>query len=403
MSDLLGTEYARLKKMLTEVLSDIRWPTPEAGFIRLITMRENAQPTQSKQRLNEAPILASNGYFYCDGKGAGDPQIDRSWSTALERLLQRDPFPVDRESYFYRPLEALGICVGTKYCPTVAPAIRQQLQNIFAQGVQRIDQNDYWAHPLMSFAAWQIGILWKRDSLPVLETLPIEDLCLLRWLEGQGSFAADVGLQLPPDALDKCILAKCFTELMNAANPAKAAITLEITQQLVDARISADLERTWPEPANARAAVQILAGISRRFHTFASQLTHRHDNRRPLRIKDEYDVQDVLHALLKLHFDDVRPEEWAPSHGGSSKRMDFLLKHEEIVVEAKMTRKTLAQKGVLDELTKDIETYRSHPNCRTLLCLVYDPERRCDNPAALEADLTGPRGPLNVIVHVCPK
>jgi REase_DpnII-MboI len=52
-------------------------------------------------------------------------------------------------------------------------------------------------------------------------------------------------------------------------------------------------------------------------------------------MKDEYDVQDSLHALLKLHFDDVRREEWTPSYAGSQSRMDFLLKREKIVVETK--------------------------------------------------------------------
>jgi len=44
-----------------------------------------------------------------------------------------------------------------------------------------------------------------------------------------------------------------------------------------------------------------------------------------LEIRDEYDVQNLLHAILKLHFEDIRPEEWAPSYAASSKRMDFLL------------------------------------------------------------------------------
>jgi REase_DpnII-MboI len=31
-------------------------------------------------------------------------------------------------------------------------------------------------------------------------------------------------------------------------------------------------------------------------------------------IKDEYDVQDLLHAILRAFFDDVRPEEFVPSY-----------------------------------------------------------------------------------------
>jgi DpnII restriction endonuclease len=135
----------------------------------------------------------------------------------------------------------------------------------------------------------------------------------------------------------------------------------------------------------------------------ATYLTRRHANRRTVHLKDEYDVQDLLHAILKLHFVDVRPEEWTPSYGGYSTRMDFLLKREQIVIEAKMTRASLDQKGILIELAEDIERYRSHSDCRTLICLVYDPGGHCKNPAALEHDLGGQRDSLKVIVHVIPK
>jgi REase_DpnII-MboI len=88
--------------------------------------------------------------------------------------------------------------------------------------------------------------------------------------------------------------------------------------------------------------------------------------------------------VLKLHFDDVRAEEWTPSYAGNSSRMDFLLKRKRLVVEAKMTRKGLDQKGVANQLIQDRERYRAHPDCKALVCLVYDPLGICANPTALE-------------------
>jgi len=38
------------------------------------------------------------------------------------------------------------------------------------------------------------------------------------------------------------------------------------------------------------------------------------------------DVQDFLHAILKLYFDDIRTEEWHHSFAASYSRTDFLLK-----------------------------------------------------------------------------
>ncbi len=59
------------------------------------------------------------------------------------------------------------------------------------------------------------------------------------------------------------------------------------------------------------------------FHLVANQLKTRHSNRESLVISDEYDVQDLLHALLHIYFDDIRPEEWTPNYAGGSSRVDF--------------------------------------------------------------------------------
>jgi hypothetical protein len=127
--------------------------------------------------------------------------------------------------------------------------------------------------------------------------------------------------------------------------------------------------------------------ICDRFPLVIRQLAQRHQKRPTLEITDEHDVQDLLHALLRLHFDDIRPEEWTPSYGGGASRMDFLLKQEQIVVEAKMTRSGLGAREVTDQLTIDAARYRSHPDCKTLVCLVYDPGGQVKNPRGVERDL----------------
>jgi len=155
--------------------------------------------------------------------------------------------------------------------------------------------------------------------------------------------------------------------------------------------------------APARAAVTLVVSLCRRFHLFAHQLRHRHDGRGTVDVADEYDVQDLMHALLKLHFEDVRAEEVTPSVAGKSGRMDFLLKHEAIVVETKMTRRNLKQNEIGDQLIVDMKRYRSHPDHGTLVCLVYDPAGYCHAPMALENDLTGEDADFRSVVIVCPK
>lgn len=149
--------------------------------------------------------------------------------------------------------------------------------------------------------------------------------------------------------------------------------------------------------------VKAVLCICDRFHEVARQLTHRRENRATLEISDEYDVQDLLHGLLRIHFDDIRPEEWTPSYGGGASRMDFLLKEHKIVVEAKMTRKGLAAKEVSEQLIIDAAKYRHHSDCKTLICLVYDPSNLVKNPRGIEHDLAKLSGnELNVICVITP-
>jgi hypothetical protein len=133
------------------------------------------------------------------------------------------------------------------------------------------------------------------------------------------------------------------------------------------------------------------------------QLRHRHAGRPAMAVNDEYDLQDLLHALLLLFFDDVRPEEYTPSYAGSATRMDFLLKAQSVVIEAKMTREGLGAKQVGEQLILDIAHYQAHPHCKTLYCLVYDPEHRIANPRGVERDLSRDSGELHVSVFVVPQ
>ena len=149
--------------------------------------------------------------------------------------------------------------------------------------------------------------------------------------------------------------------------------------------------------------LSIIENICNKFHLVARQLRNRHSSRETLEIEDEYDVQDLFHALLHLYFDDIRPEEWTPSYAGGSSRVDFLLKVEQIIIEIKKTRKTLNTKEIGDQLIIDSKRYQSHPDCKCLICFIYDPEGRIGNPIGLQNDLTESTDLFKLITIVAPK
>ena len=135
--------------------------------------------------------------------------------------------------------------------------------------------------------------------------------------------------------------------------------------------------------ANKKAApIDRVLHTLKRFPNAIAWLASRDRGRAPF-VRDEYDVQYVLPALLAIDFDDIQPEEPTPSRAGKSARMDFLLRKERIVVEAKVATKDNRSK-IRDQLSLDIGDYAEHRNCDAVVFFVYDPRKVIKNPAALK-------------------
>ena len=105
---------------------------------------------------------------------------------------------------------------------------------------------------------------------------------------------------------------------------------------------------------------------------------------------------------MKLHFEDVRKEEYTPSCAGSSTRVDFLLKNEKIVIEVKKTRHDLKDKELGKQLILDKEHYNVHPDCETLVCFIYDPDGLLINPIGLKNDLSKTSSEMETMVIISP-
>lgn len=151
---------------------------------------------------------------------------------------------------------------------------------------------------------------------------------------------------------------------------------------------TAQLRAQSAKPSEVEELLDVVVrGLRRAMHP----LTHRRKGVQPLSFCSEYDVQDLLHALLRPWISDIRPEEFTPSYAGSSTRMDFLLPVYDLVIETKIVRDRSHAKRIGDELIIDIEHYRKHPSCKTLWCVIYDPDHQITNAQGLRSDLDGQR------------
>jgi hypothetical protein len=157
-------------------------------------------------------------------------------------------------------------------------------------------------------------------------------------------------------------------------------------------------------PAMPKAVQEVLTRLVRGLPRAMYPLIKRRKGAIQLSFRSEYDLQDLLHALLRPWVADIRPEEFTPSYAGSSTRMDFLLPAHELVIELKLVRDHAHARQIGKELIIDIEHYGAHPGCRHLWCVIYDPDRLILNVAGLVSDLEGerrsPKGSVMVKVEV---
>ncbi|MDF0644863.1 MAG: hypothetical protein P0111_12605 [Nitrospira sp.] len=152
-----------------------------------------------------------------------------------------------------------------------------------------------------------------------------------------------------------------------------------------------------PDPA------ETVKSLCTRFHTIARQLRLRGEYRPTLNVEDELDAQDLLHAVLRVSFDDIETSEWAPGYANGTPRAMFLLNDGRLAVIVKKTKSGLNSRDLTEQLRADIEHCRTLKRCSTLLYFVYDPEGRIGNPRGLESDLISISDQLTVDVYVAPK
>lgn len=164
-----------------------------------------------------------------------------------------------------------------------------------------------------------------------------------------------------------------------------------------------------PTPAVSEVAtadmdcLTVTKRICQRFHAVARQLRLRGEYRSTVNVEDEQDVQDLVHALLRQHFDDIGTDEWTPPYSNGESRTTFLLDHDRLAIIVKKTRAGLSRKDLTDQVRADAERYRARGRCMQLLCFVYDPEGRIGNPRGLENELTSTSEHFTVDVVVAPK
>ena len=366
-----------------------RWAARKAGLeAPRLPGDDGAWSALTKHRWHEAPILAASGYEL----DAGRVDLADNWLEGVHLLLQRSALPADRQSFFFRPFELLGIAIGAQTLSEREPAITTWIRDVVDAGHDLLGE-ELLPRLIVTLvrSICRQTVAWR----PVAEPQSCAERVLLLW--ASAAFSGVQWLTRPVAEVELELLRESMLEPLPATDAARAALawaSLRIAgAHLVDLTIGSD---------GAGETTARLVTLLRRFPLLVRELQHRYAGRAPLMVDDEYDVQDLVRAILVLHFDEVQPEQWTPSYGGNQARVDFLLRAERTVVEVKMTRQRLGQREVVEQLIIDRAYYQTHPDCDRLVCLVYDPARRISQPVSVERDLSVDT-PLPTTVIVTPR
>lgn len=122
--------------------------------------------------------------------------------------------------------------------------------------------------------------------------------------------------------------------------------------------------------------------LLRRLPRVAGELARR--ERAPLVVRDDRDLDDLVRALLPIHFDDVRPQARTPRYDPGNRKA-FLLPAGAVAVVTHLIGPGTNELELARRLSADVEEYRGRAECRTLVVFVYDPEQRLRDPWRLEA------------------
>lgn len=338
--------------------------SPDAGFALFVERRDGglAQATPpALTAFTDAPALATAGYYLDAGLMSG---AKGAWIEGLRKLQRKDPFPADREAFFFRPVELLGIVLGiTAVLKPADPEYVWIVEKFAAKPAQELLSGPpTWASLIYRIAAYAVGA--KAPALQALEWAELDDpaRCLLSWSKARyPELPGMKAVNAEPNAL----LERALSESWAHFSAPQAAIARAALRLYVKRGIEADYRPT-------DTVLNILRGVEPglrrwRYDDAAAQ--------NPVRwqISGEKHVQDLLWLVLRPCFPDLVDEEYLPKFGFKQSKPDFAIPSLELLIEVKFVSKPAQYKERFEEIGKDvIEYFHASDKFKRLIVVLYD-------------------------------
>jgi REase_DpnII-MboI len=265
----------------------------------------------------------------------------------------------------------IGVSAGIgKACPALSSDLIRILRSRPQPHSVRQQCIDLWAESLCSgenqfsieISKQIAGLL--RASLRNISSINPEDCVPLCWI---ASRLIESDLSPASYELEEV---QAFVE--GQARSVYGLVALLGTVTPIDAAFLLGLQN-YPLLGTKRKGVSLIVETIDGFGAALSVLSKRQRDRAPFVVEDEYDLQDLFHALVVPRIPDFTSEDPAPKLAGKSSRLDFTSKSCRLGVELKHVRSKRHAEEVREEILVDQGTYFRHPEVDSVVTFVFDP------------------------------
>ena len=371
--------------------------SPEAGFATFVRSKSGALAAAPScaldvARLREAPYLAACGYYIFLGDIVDQAALS-SWRSGIQDIQRRDPFPTDRQAFFFRPLELFGLALGLSkaFPPDAAERTWMNRHLESADGRVIYDSSDPWGKLIFALAANALGHstgtqFKARDA----GNFDAPAHALLIWCSTNFVNLIDVQSWDKQTSTDQ-FLARALKESWDDVPTGKASVMSAAIGICIGSAIHL---RHRPIDFLRSVLAGVPAGLARWRYDAAPAPT---GVQWP--ILEEKHFQDILWLVLRPVFPDIVDEQALPKFGFKQSTPDFAIPSLETLLEVKFIFKCADYKSRFEEIEKDVvEYFHASSQFRRLVVVVYDSVPCPEFQAQFRRDLLRIRGIEDVII-----
>ena len=337
-------------------------PDPSFPLAWAVDCATEAWLAANSNRLHHFPTLAALGYALSQFRTTAAVGSDAAFMAGVTSLRTRPPFPSDRISFAYQPVEFLGLALGAVALGELGASCRAWLLTVADD--RRLSPPTAYQALLYSYIRFILS-----DEAALIDDLRryvvADELALVEWGIRRGAFRF-VDPRADLSALQTRVLVAGSVVDPVGLTPSRAAVLWSA--------INAALVRSIEELVLSRSHVSAVLGrfedALRRWRWDTGTV------RNPIcwPITSEREVQDIVWLILRSVLDDVVDEDTLPKVGHSTYRADFGIPSLRLLVEVKYARRAGDFKDLEKEIMEDSVAYLLHARDRydRILVFIYD-------------------------------